>query len=262
MKPLILPEENLHAMSLTPLADIAEIHPGDDLGAILAASVTRLGVALQRHDVLVIAQKIVSKAENRYVDLGTVHVSARAAELAAVTGKDPRLVELILGESTTVLRAKTNVLVVRHRLGFVMANAGIDRSNIMASDQRALLLPRDPDGSAAALRASLTARLGVEPGVIISDSFGRAWRKGVTNIALGSAGIPSLIDRRGEIDRGGRKLEVTEVAFADCLATAAGLVMGEGAEGRPAILVRGLSWNAPSNPASALIRPLEEDMFQ
>jgi coenzyme F420-0:L-glutamate ligase/coenzyme F420-1:gamma-L-glutamate ligase len=257
-----LPEENLHALSLIPLADIGEVRPGEDLGAILAASITRLGVALQRQDVLVVAQKIVSKAENRYVDLGTVQVSARAAELAALTGKDPRIVELILGESTAVLRAKTNVLVVRHRLGFVMANAGIDRSNIVGSDQRALLLPRDPDGSAAALRTSLAAHLGVEPGVIISDSFGRAWRKGVTNIALGSAGIPSLIDRRGEIDRNGRRLEVTEVAFADCVATAAGLAMGEGAESRPAILVRGLSWNAPINPASALIRPLAEDLFQ
>jgi coenzyme F420-0:L-glutamate ligase/coenzyme F420-1:gamma-L-glutamate ligase len=178
-----------------------------------------------------------------------------------MTRKDPRLVELILRESTEVLRARPDVLIVRHRLGFVMANAGIDRSNVGGAD-RVLLLPSDPDGSADALRAKLAAHFGLEMGLVISDSFGRPWRKGVTNVALGAAGVPSLLDRRGELDRNGRRLEITEVALADLLASAAGLVMGEGAESRPAALLRGLSWNAAPRPASALIRPLQEDLFR
>jgi coenzyme F420-0:L-glutamate ligase / coenzyme F420-1:gamma-L-glutamate ligase len=181
--------------------------------------------------------------------------------LASITRKDPRLIELILRESTEVLRAKSDVLIVRHRLGYVMANAGIDRSNVGGVD-RVLLLPQDPDASAMSLRATLAARLGIEIGLIVSDSFGRPWRKGVTNVALGAAGLPALLDRRGETDRNGRKLEVTEVAFADLIASAAGLVMGEGAEGLPAVLVRGLGWSAPANPASTLIRPLQEDLFR
>lgn len=248
-------------LTLTALEGIGEIHPGDDLGRILSDALAQSPTSIRPQDILVVAQKVVSKAEGRYVDLAAVQVSARAAELARVTRKDPRLVELVLGESVEVLRAKADVLIVRHRLGFVMANAGIDRSNIAGPD-RVLLLPRDPDGSAAGLRRSLTERCGVEMGIVISDSFGRPWRRGVTNVALGSAGLPALIDRRGEADRHGRRLEVTEVAFADQLACAAGLVMGEGAEGRPAVLVSRLSWKAPSVPASALIRPLHEDLFR
>jgi coenzyme F420-0:L-glutamate ligase / coenzyme F420-1:gamma-L-glutamate ligase len=251
----------LRSLTITPLTDIGEIRPGDDLADILAAALLRLDFPIQEHDVLVVAQKVVSKSENRYVELNTVQVSPQAAQLAALTGKDARIVELVLSESVEVLRAKPNVLIVRHRLGFVMANAGIDRSNVVDSGRRVLLLPQDPDGSAAALHQALSARLGVEMGIIVSDSFGRAWRKGVTNIALGAAGLPALVDRRGELDRNGRKLEVTEVAFADSVAAAAGLAMGEGAEGRPAILISGLSWRAPNTPASALIRPLREDLF-
>jgi coenzyme F420-0:L-glutamate ligase/coenzyme F420-1:gamma-L-glutamate ligase len=251
----------LSALTITPLSGIAEIRPGDDLGAELAGAIVRTGIALAPYDVLVVAQKVVSKAENRYVDLHTVQASPRAHELAAITRKDARLVELVLGESTEVLRAKPEMLIVRHRLGYVMANAGIDRSNVDGAD-RVLLLPRDPDGSAAVLRAQLAAQFGVEIGIVISDSFGRPWRIGVTNVALGAAGVPALIDRRGEVDRNGRRLEVTEVAFADLLASAAGLAIGEGAEGLPAALVRGARWNAPSKPASVLIRPLQEDLFR
>jgi coenzyme F420-0:L-glutamate ligase/coenzyme F420-1:gamma-L-glutamate ligase len=218
-------------------------------------------VRVRAHDILVVAQKIVSKAEDRFVDLNAVEVSARALELAEVTRKDPRLVELVLSESTEVLRAKVNVLIVRHRLGFVMANAGVDRSNVGGRD-RALLLPRDPDASAAKLRSGLETRLGVAIGVVVADSFGRAWRNGVTNVALGAAGLPALIDRRGERDRDGRTLEVTEVAFADLVASAAGLVIGEAAESCPAALVQGLTWRAPGVPASALIRPVAEDLFR
>lgn len=246
----------MRALTVTALAGIGEVCPGDNLAAILSEALKQAGTQCQAHDVLVVAQKVVSKAEDRYIDLNTVQVSPRAAELARLTLKDPRLVELILSESTEVVRAKANVLIVRHRLGFVMANAGIDRSNVPVS-HRVLLLPHYPDASAAALRKALTALYGIELGIVIADSFGRPWRKGVTNVALGAAGVPALLDRRGEPDRHGRKLEVTEVALADQMASAAGLVMGEGAEGCPAALVSGFSWRAPSVPASALIRPLQ-----
>ena len=175
---------------------------------------------------LVIAQKIVSKAEGRLVDLRTVVAGARAKELAALTRKDPRLVELILSESAEVLRACPDALIVRHRLGFVMANAGIDRSNVPANagGEQVLLLPRDPDASAEVLRTALAQRLGVGIGIVISDSFGRAWRKGVVNIALGAAGVPALLDLRGKVDRGGRPLQVTEVAIGDALAATSQLL--------------------------------------
>jgi coenzyme F420-0:L-glutamate ligase / coenzyme F420-1:gamma-L-glutamate ligase len=251
----------LRNLILTALPQIDEIHPGDDLADILCAALARLETTPRPQDALVVAQKVVSKAENRYVSLDTVTVSRRAAELAAVTRKDPRLVELVLSESVEVLRAKADVLIVRHRLGFVMANAGIDRSNVTGAD-RVLLLPRDPDGSAAALRSTIARHRGVDIGVLICDSFGRPWRKGVTQVALGAAGLPALLNRRGEPDRGGRKLEVTEVALADQLASAAGLIMGEGAEGLPAVLISGMEWSASPVPARDLIRPLEEDLFR
>jgi coenzyme F420-0:L-glutamate ligase/coenzyme F420-1:gamma-L-glutamate ligase len=251
----------MSALSVIPLSGIGEVQPSDDLAQVLAAAIRRVGVELAATDVLVVAQKVVSKAENRYFELETVTVSPQAERLAAITGKDPRLVQLVLGESSEVLRAKRDVLIVRHRLGFVMANAGIDRSNV-GGESRVLLLPADPDVSAAQLRADLATALGVEFAIVISDSFGRPWRKGVTNVALGAAGLPALIDRRGETDRNGRKLEVTEVAFADLVASAAGLVMGEGAEGVPAALLKGLNWSGVSSNASALLRPLQEDLFR
>ena len=254
-------KSELNALTLIPLPGIGEILPGTELATVLCAAIAQAGIELRSHDVLVVAQKAVSKAENRFIDLADVQASPRARELAAVTHKDARLIELVLSESTEVVRARPDVLIVRHRLGFVMANAGIDRSNVGGID-RVLLLPHDPEGSASALRAAIATRLDVKIGLIISDSFGRPWRKGVTNVALAAAGLPALIDRRGEIDRHGRKLEVTEVAFADLIASAAGLVMGEGAEGRPAVLVRGLSWSAPDIPASSLLRPLQEDLFR
>ena len=251
------------ALHVIPLAGIPEVLPGADLAALLAAALAAAGLIAREGDVLVVAQKVVSKAEGRYADLNDVTPGARALELAAITGKDARVVELVLSESVKVLRARRDVLIVRHRLGFVMANAGIDRSNLGGSGApRVLLLPLDPEGSAAALRASLGRTLAFAPGVIISDSFGRAWRRGVVNVALGAAGIPSLWNRRGERDRADRPLEVTEVALADALAAAAGLVMGEAAEGVPAVLIRGAVFGAPESGASALLRPPEEDLFQ
>lgn len=251
------------SLTLTALRDLPEVLPGSDLAALLAHSLARAGLKLLPSDVLVIAQKVVSKAEGRYVHLADVVPGARARELATVTGKDPRLIELILAESTEVLRAQRGLLIVRHRLGLVMANAGIDRSNVAAgADERVLLLPQDPEASAQALRAALALRVGVACGLIISDSFGRPWRRGVVNVAIAAAGVTALLDRRGEADRAGRPLEVTEVALADALAAAAGLVLGEAAEGTPAVLVRGFQCNAAANPATALIRPLAEDLFR
>ena len=251
-------------LSLQRITGIGEVKAGDDLAALLAVALKASEMPPAAGDVLVVAQKIVSKAEGRSVDLVTITPSPRAMELAAVTGKDARLVELVLSEASEIVRARSNILIVRHRLGFVMANAGIDRSNVPSApgEDRVLLLPLDPDRSAAALRDNLARLLGVDLAVIISDSFGRPWRNGVVNVALGAAGLPALIDRRGETDRQGRTLEVTQVAFADAIAAAAGLVMGEADEGAPAVLVRGLSWSAPNLGAAALLRPVQEDLFR
>jgi coenzyme F420-0:L-glutamate ligase / coenzyme F420-1:gamma-L-glutamate ligase len=252
------------ALTFTALATIPEINSGDGLAGLIAASLDREELKPQAQDVLVIAQKAVSKAEGRFVNLGAVVPSSRAKTLGAETDKDPRLVETILSESESVLRSKPGVIVVVHRLGLVMANAGIDASNLSSANDQdtVLLLPEDPDGSADALLDSLTVRYGVPLGIVISDSFGRPWRQGVVNVALGSAGLPSLIDARGRLDRAGRPLRVTEIAFADALAAGAGLVMGEADEGRPVVLVRGVHWDQPPIPAQALIRPEEEDMFR
>lgn len=251
------------ALSIKALTGMGDIRPGTPLAGLIAERMQQAGLRLERQDVLVIAQKAVSKAEGRFVDLRSVVPSPRARELAAICCKDPRLVEVVLAESTAVLRVKPHVLIVRHRLGYVMAQAGVDRSNVASApgEERVLLLPADPDLSAARVRGEIAALLGAAPGVIISDSFGRPWRLGVVNVAIGAAGVPALWDRRGEPDREGRSLEVTEVAWADAVAAAAGLVMGEAAEGTPVVLVRGLDWRAPERPGAALLRPLAEDLF-
>ena len=229
------------------------VQAGDDLGALLLAS----SVVPRPDDVLVVAQKIVSKAEGREVQLSAVTPSPRAEQLAQETGKDARIVELILLESARVVRARPNLIIVQHRLGHTMANAGIDQSNVSdSSDERALLLPLNPDASAAALSAQLGCP------VIISDSFGRAWRRGTVGVAIGCAGLPSLVDLRGKPDLFGRELHVTLTGFADEIAAAAGLLMGQAAEGQPAVLVRGLRWSAPDYPATELVRPAQEDLFR
>ncbi len=247
----------MNKVELLAVPGLPLVKAGDDLASLLVQSM--IGeLAPRAGDVLVLAQKIVSKAEGRMIDLATVKPSPRAIALAGEVQKDPRLVELILSESVRVVRSRPNVLIVEHRLGLVMANAGIDQSNVAPQDgtERALLLPRDPDASAA----SLSVRLGLP--VLIIDSFGRPWRKGTTGIAIGAAGLPSLIDMRGQKDMFGRVLQVTMPAFADELAAAASLVMGQAAEAQPAVLVRGLSWTAPNLPASELIRSSAEDLFR
>ncbi len=251
-------------LTLTPIRGIKLVQPGDDLGAVAVAAFSANGLAPEAGDVLVVAQKIVSKAEGRYVDVKTVEPSERAIALAAEVDKDPRFVEVVLSEAKRVVRHRPGLLIVEHRLGFVMANAGIDHSNLPmeGSAERVLLLPEDPDGSALALREHLTGVFGANMAVIISDSFGRAWRKGTVGVALGAAGLPALIDLRGHPDLFGRELLVTETGFADEIAAAAGLLMGQADEAVPMVLVRGLSWSAPGLSAAALIRPAEHDLFR
>ena len=221
-------------------------------------------MSLNSGDVLVVAQKIVSKAEGCYAKLADVEVSGAASKLAAEADKDPRVVELILRESSAVLRVRPGVIVVEHRNGYVHANAGIDRSNLPQEDgeERVLLLPRDANASAAQLRDELAARRGVELGVVISDSAGRAWRNGTIGMALGSAGVCVLDNRNGEPDLYGRELQATEMAVADELASAAALLMGEAAEALPAIIVRGGDFLDASQTADALLRDRDRDMFR
>ena len=250
--------------TLTPLRGIKLVEPGDDLSAIATAAFAVNGVVAKDRDVLVVAQKVVSKAEGRYVDITTVEPSEKAIALAREVDKDPRFVEVVLSESKRVVRHRPGLLIMEHRLGLVMANAGIDHSNVPAADggERVLLLPQDPDGSARTLREYLVRAFGVALAVIISDSFGRAWRKGTVGVALGAAGLPAFIDMRGRPDLFGRELQVTETGFADEIAAAAGLLMGQADEALPMVLVRGLDWSAPEVPAAALIRPAEHDLFR
>jgi coenzyme F420-0:L-glutamate ligase/coenzyme F420-1:gamma-L-glutamate ligase len=251
-------------LTITALTGLPKVRPGDDLSALLVAAVEHSSITPRRQDIVVVTQKIVSKAEGRYLDLATLAPSSRAVELAAATGKDARLVQAILSQSAAILRVAPGVIVTETRHGFVMANAGLDQSNLDDGDggRRVLLLPEAPDRSAEAIKARLDAHFGTNIGVIVSDSVGRAWRLGTVGLAIGSAGVPALIDRRGERDLAGRALEVTEVGFADAVAAAAVLVMGEAAEARPAALVRGLEWAAAPRPAASLVRPKAQDLFR
>ena len=252
------------SLALHALPGIPMVQPGDDLAALIEAALARAGLALQGGDVLVLAQKIVSKAEGRIVNIPDVVASAQAVELAGTVQKDPRVIQVILDQSVRVVRARPNLLIVEHRRGWVMANAGIDHSNVAAQDgtERVLLLPEDPDASAEALRARLAPAVNGPLGIVISDSFGRAWRRGTAGIAIGAAGLPALVDLRGNPDLFGRILEVSISGFADEIAAAASLLQGQGAEGQPVILVRGLAWSQPAMGASHLVRPAQEDLFR
>jgi coenzyme F420-0:L-glutamate ligase/coenzyme F420-1:gamma-L-glutamate ligase len=253
----------VRSLTLSALAGIPEVQPGASLPALIQEAVVRSGETLRDGDVLVVAQKIVSKAEGRRVRLADVTPSARAQEIAATAQKDPRLMELVLREARAVLRVKPGVVVVEHRLGFVMANAGVDQSNLAPGEaESALLLPVDPDASAGALRAALRAASGCDVGVVVNDSFGRAWRNGVTGVAIGVAGIPALVDMRGAEDRTGRALRVTEIAAADELAAAASLVMGQAGEGLPVVLARGFPYPRREGSAAELVRARALDLFR
>jgi coenzyme F420-0:L-glutamate ligase/coenzyme F420-1:gamma-L-glutamate ligase len=250
-------------LTLTALRDVPSIQPRDDLPAIIHRCLSAMNQALQPGDILVLAQKVVSKAEGRYVDLDTIVPSPRARELAPQVDKDARLVQLILDESTEVLRQRPGALIVVHRLGFVLANAGIDASNIDGVEgKRVLLLPKDPEASALAIRRGLRALTGFDIGIVINDSFGRAWRNGTTGTAIGISGLPGLLDLRGTPDRNGRKLRVTELGVGDELAAAASLVMGQAAESRPIILVRGFPYAARDGSAQELVRAKHMDLFR
>jgi coenzyme F420-0:L-glutamate ligase / coenzyme F420-1:gamma-L-glutamate ligase len=254
----------MNSLEIIALEGFPLVRPGDDLVEVIAQALTRNDVTPQARDVLVVAQKIVSKAEGRVVDLATVEPSAKALTLAAEVDKDPRLVELILSESVRVVRARRNVLIVEHRLGFIMANAGVDQSNVGPSDgaSRALLLPENPDRSAESLRRGLAVSTGIDLAVVINDSFGRPWRQGTAGVAIGVAGLPGLVDLRGRPDLFGRTLEVSVIGFADEVAAAASLVMGQADEATPVVLVRGLRWSAPASTAASIVRIANEDLFR
>jgi coenzyme F420-0:L-glutamate ligase/coenzyme F420-1:gamma-L-glutamate ligase len=252
------------AITLAAVPGIEAIGVGDDLARILGDGLEAAGLRPRRDDVLVVTHKVVSKAEGRLVALADVAPSARARELAEATGKDAALVEVILAESREVLRWRPGLIVTEHRLGLVLANAGVDQSNVSQAGGGAavLLLPLDPDASAAALREALQRRFDAPLAVVISDSVGRAWRNGVVGLAIGAAGLPALLDLRGHRDLQGRPLQVTQVGLADQIASAALLLMGEADEGLPAVLVRGLAWRGAPLPAAALIRERQADLFR
>jgi coenzyme F420-0:L-glutamate ligase/coenzyme F420-1:gamma-L-glutamate ligase len=251
-------------LTLTVIPGIPLIAAGDDLGGIIIDAMVKCGLTPIDGDIIVVAQKVVSKAQGRFVNLETVEPSAHAREVATRVERDPRLVEVILSESVRVVREHRSVLIVEHRSGHVTANAGVDRSNVSASPNGdvVLLLPEDADAAAAKLRAQIEKRFARRIGVIVNDSFGRPWRQGTVGVALGAAGVPALNDLRGRPDLYGRPLEVTVTAFADEVASAASLLMGQSAEAHPVVVVSGFTIDDRDVPAKALIRPIAEDLFR
>ena len=253
-------------LTLTPLQYISLIRQGDDLADIVIKALGNNNISLQDDDILVFAQKIVSKAEGRAVNLTTITPSARALELAAQTQKDPRVIELILWESNEILRIRIGAIIVEHKLGFVCANAGIDHSNVAGagdSDKEwVLLLPAAPDRSAEELRDAIQSKTGKSIGILIIDSHGRAWRNGTVGVAIGIAGLPGLQDLRGKLDLFGYTLQVTQVGVADELAAAASLAMGQAAEMTPVVHARGFPYPLRESNLKELIRPREQDLFR
>ena len=245
---------------LKPLRGIPAVTQGMDLAQLTLAGLEQSGEHVRAGDVLAFAQKIVSKAEGRCIELASVAPSARARTLAKETGKDERVVELILQESSAILRERQGLLIVRHRLGFSLANAGVDASNVDAG--HVLLLPLDPDASAARIRSDLHARTGIDVGVLIIDSIGRPWRMGTVGTAIGVSGLPALLDLRGQPDLNSRPLESTEIGLADELAAAASLMMGQAAEGTPIVLARGVPYARREGSARELLRPEDKDLFR
>ncbi|MEY2817479.1 MAG: coenzyme F420-0:L-glutamate ligase [Chloroflexota bacterium] len=255
------------ALTLTSLKNIPIIRQGNNLADILLKSLQETHIDLQDDDILVLAQKIVSKIEGRMVNLADVKMSSPAIELAPIVDKDPRLIELILQESNEVLRVRKGVIVVEHKLGFVCANAGIDHSNVMGEgeemDEYVLLLPENPDSSARRLREEIKRKTGKTVGIMIIDSHGRAWRNGTVGVCIGLSGIPALIDERGWKDLFGYTLKATIIGVSDELAAAASLVMGQAAEGTPVVHARGFPYPlGEGGSLKDLIRPKDMDMFR
>jgi len=258
-------------LTLTPLPNIPLIEKDDDLAQIILENCK---IPLDDGDILVLAQKIVSKAEGRLVNLADVKPSPLALQLAEETQKDPRVVELILSESKEIIRKRPGLIVVEHKNGFICANAGIDRSNVQAknpefskefgimNDEVALLLPENPDLSAQKLRDALEFSTGKKLGILIIDSHGRAWRNGTVGITIGISGVPGIVDMRGEKDLFGRELKITQIGAADELAAAASLMMGQSNEGKPIVHVRGFPYPLRESKLEELIRPKEEDLFR
>ena len=254
------------SLTLTPLHHIPLIRQGDDLADIVVKAVDNSNLAVEENDILVFAQKIISKAEGRAVNLGTITPSQRAVELAQQTEKDPRVVELILRESNEVIRIRVGTIIVEHKLGFVCANAGIDHSNVAGAGDSAeewvLLLPTEPDRSAQKIRNDIQSKTGKRIGILIIDSHGRAWRNGTVGVAIGIAGMPALEDLRGKPDLFDFTLRITQVGVADELAAAASLVMGQAAEGTPVVHVRGFPYPLRESSLKELIRPKDQDLFR
>jgi coenzyme F420-0:L-glutamate ligase/coenzyme F420-1:gamma-L-glutamate ligase len=254
------------SLTLTPLSGIPLIRRGDDLADLVVEALHRNNIALESNDILVLAQKIVSKAEGRAVNLMTVIPSQQAVDLARETGKDARIVELMLQESNEVLRTRVGTIIVEHRLGFVCANAGIDHSNVAGegdgTEEWVLLLPEDPDRSAELIRREVESKTGKKVGILIIDSHGRAWRNGTVGVAIGVAGLPGLQDLRGQPDLFGFALRITQVGVADELAAAASLMMGQAAEGTPVVHVRGFPYPLRAASLKELLRPKAEDLFR
>jgi coenzyme F420-0:L-glutamate ligase/coenzyme F420-1:gamma-L-glutamate ligase len=254
------------SLTLTPLQNIPLIRRDDNLADIVVNAIQATDIALQDDDILVFAQKIISKAEGRAVNLATVTPSHRAIELAKQTEKDARVVELILQESNEVLRTRAGAIIVEHKLGFVCANAGIDHSNVAGLGDQAeewvLLLPQNPDQSAEKMRDEIKSKTGKRVGLLIIDSHGRAWRNGTVGVAIGIAGVPGQEDLRGKPDLFGYTLQVTQVGVADELAAAASLMMGQAAEGTPAVHVRGFPYPLREGKLKELIRPKDQDLFR
>ena len=250
-------------LTLTALPGIPLIEAGDDLAGIVLAALGKAGIELRDGDVLVLAQKVISKAQGRLRDLRQIQPSAGAIELAERCQKDARLVELVLGESRQVLRTRPGTIIVEHRLGFVCANAGIDHSNVRGDDENwVLLLPEDPDASALEIRNRLEGTSGVRLGVLIVDSHGRAWRLGTVGITIGLSGIPGVVDLRGRPDLHNYRLQITEVGAADELAAAASLVMGQAAEGTPVVHARGFPYSLREGALPEILRPRDQDLFR
>lgn len=253
-------------LTLTPLPNIPLIEKGDDLVQIILEN----SPSLEDGDIFVLAQKIVSKAEGRLVNLADVEPSPRALQLATATQKDARVVELILSESNEVVRTRPGLIVVEHKLGFICANAGIDHSNVCPSlpyrvaehDDVALLLPKNPDRSARELRDMLQSATDKKLGILIIDSHGRAWRDGIVGITIGVAGVPAIVDKRGDVDLFGREMRVTQIGAADELAAAASLMMGQTNEGKPIVHARGFPYPLRESALQELIRPKEKDLFR
>jgi coenzyme F420-0:L-glutamate ligase/coenzyme F420-1:gamma-L-glutamate ligase len=250
-------------MTLTALPGFPLVKPGDDLATLILEGLSRVGLTLQDNDVIVIAQKVVSKVEGCMRDLKLVTPSEEAQRLARESQKDPREVEVLIGESRQILRVRPGLIIVEHRLGFICANAGLDHSNIDDdTGDWVLMLPSNPDASAQALRQEFQQAAQADIGVLIVDSHGRAWRLGTVGTAIGAAGFPALLDLRGRPDLFGAKLHSTQVGLADEVASAASIMMGQTDEGHPAVHVRGLPYPLREGSLAEILRPEEEDLFR